>query len=100
MKKTKKRTVIKNKRRFTAFLVVVIALCCCGFTSVKNYVFAERQTSAISVFVSEGDTLWTIAAENNPENEDIRTVVHRIKKYNKITSNTIYCGEEIFIPTR
>lgn len=96
----KKKTVIKNKRRFTVFMLVMTVLCCCGFTSVKNYVFAERGITEISVIVKPGDTLWSIAAENNPDNEDIRTLVHRIKRHNRITSNTIYSGEEIFIPVK
>jgi len=96
-KSRKKKTVIKNKRRFTAFITFVIILTCCGFSSVKSYV-SESDRPTVSVYVTPGDTLWTLASDNNPNNKDIRNLVHEIKKYNKLNSNTIQVGEEIHIP--
>lgn len=98
MKTKKKRTVITNKRRFTAFLTAVLILTCCGFSSVKNHVSGSSAAELISVFVTPGDTLWNIAAQNNPGNKDIRTLVHEIKKYNNLNSNTIHAGDELIIP--
>ena len=97
MRKSRKRTVIVNKRRFTAFLAVLLILSCCGFSSVKRSL-ARNATEVISVFVTPGDTLWSIAASNNPGNKDIRKVVNGIKKYNKLTTNTIHAGDELYIP--
>ena len=98
MKTTKKRIGITNKKRFTAFLAIVLILTCCGFSSVKSYVSGGSQVEWISVFVAPGDTLWNIAAANNPGNRDLRTLVHEIKKYNGLSSNTIHAGDKLVIP--
>ncbi len=95
--KKKKRTVIKNKRRFTAFVMFVIILTCCGFSSVKNHVKGE-DVATVSVYVTPGDTLWQIAKENNPENKDIRRLVYEIKELNNLKTSNIIVGEEILIP--
>ena len=51
-----------------------------------------------SVYVTPGDTLWSIAQKNNPENKELRTHVREIQKYNKLASSTIHAGDEIIIP--
>lgn len=94
----KKRTVIKNRKRFTLFLTVMVILTCCGFSSVKKHVTPREEMDAITILVSNGDTLWSIASDYNEGNEDIRKLVHRIKKYNNLKSYTIYDGDEILIP--
>lgn len=98
MKKMKKKTVIKNKKRFTAFLVTVLVLFSCGFSSVRNHAFADNEPKTVSVIVSAGDTLWDIAKKNNPNKKDVRHLVHEIIEYNHLTSGTIYAGNELLIP--
>ena len=95
--KKKKRTVIKNKKRFTMFVLTLVMLITCGFSSVRNH-NETKEVKTISVFVDYGDTLWDIAKNNNPNNEDVRTLVYEIKKCNNLNSNTIKAGDEILIP--
>lgn len=95
--KKRKKTVIVNKRRFTTFLILMIILTCCGFSGVKKG-FNNNMPEMISVFVTPGDTLWSIAADNNPGNKDIRKIVNGIKKYNQLRTNTIHAGDELYIP--
>ena len=97
MKKRRKKTVVVNRRRFTAFLTVLLILTCCGFSSVKKGM-NKNIPEIISVFVTPGDTLWSIAADNNPQNKDIRKIVQVIKKYNGLQTNTIHAGDELYIP--
>ena len=94
----RKKTCITNKRRFVTFLSVLIILSCCGFSSVRNYVSGKSENNVIRVSVVPGDTLWKIAAENNPDKRDVRELVHEIKKYNNLRTSTIHVGDEIFIP--
>ncbi len=97
--KTKKRKMkITNKRRFTMFVLTMLILTCCGFTSIKNNVKANEK-EYIYVVVSSGDTLWDIASQNNPENKDVRKIVQNIKKHNDLKSNVIYSGDTLKIPT-
>ena len=95
--KTKKRTVIVNKKRFFIFILLSIILLLSGFSSVKSH-FSGNTKEFVAVYVSSGDTLWNIASKNNYENKDIRKLVYEIKKFNNLNSNTIYAGDKILIP--
>lgn len=96
--KKRKKTVIVNKRRFAAFLATMLILTCCGFSSVKNHVTSAEDAQYILVHVKPGDTLWSIALDNNSGNKSIRSFVHDIQKYNKLNGSTIYAGDELVIP--
>lgn len=98
MKKYNKRKIMmKKRRRFMFFMSLLLIITCCGFSSSRSRVSAD-DTAYISVYVTHGDTLWTIAAKNNPDQKDIRTRVHEIKKCNKLLSSTIHAGDELIIP--
>lgn len=94
----KKRLVITNKKRFTLFLITLLILSCCGFSSIKSRTPENTYTDMISVSVNSGDTLWKLAASHNPTNKDIRSLVYKIKKLNNLSSDTIHSGDKILIP--
>lgn len=98
MKIRKKRIGITNKKRFSMFFAAMLLILCCGFSSVRSYVSNSGDIQMISVFVAPGDTLWDIAIQNNPHNRDVRNLIHEIKKYNHLTSNTIHVGDVLLVP--
>lgn len=98
MKKHNKKTVLKNKKRFILFLLTLLILVCCGFSSIRYHVAKANTCDFISVHVFSGDTLWDIASENNPDNQDLRKLVYEIKKFNNLTSYTIHAGDTLLIP--
>ena len=52
------------------------------------------------VTVHTGDTLWDIAADWSGKDEDIREVIMRIQKENKLTGSDILVGQRLVIPVR
>ena len=52
-----------------------------------------------TVVVSEGDTLWAIAAEVAGE-EDLRSVVHEIEELNSLSGPELVEGQELAVPVR
>lgn len=52
------------------------------------------------VTVHTGDTLWDIAADWSGKGEDIREVIMRIQKENKLTGSDLSVGQRLVIPVR
>lgn len=50
-----------------------------------------------SVFIEDGDTLWSIAQNNLPEHTDINDYIKEIKKMNNLNSNQIHTGNKLVI---
>ena len=50
------------------------------------------------VEVRYGDSLWTIAREHGDPNRDVRDVVWRIARANRVEAGALQPGEEIAIP--
>ena len=53
-----------------------------------------------SVTVAQGDTLWDIACRHAEGKEDVRLVMERIAKANKLETGHIYPGQVIKVPLR
>ena len=94
-----KRIVIKNRFRFTLFLLVMFMLISLWSYSFFNIgrVYSKSEIEYVSYIVDNGETLWDIAEKNNPDDKDIRKVVYEIQKYNNIGSS-LSVGQEIKIP--
>ena len=52
----------------------------------------------VSVEVSEGDTLWTIADRFTDNSVDIRNTIYKIREFNCLNTSEIYPGDVIIIP--
>ena len=70
------------------------------------FVWSEGETAYdniknVHVTVYRGDTIWELGKHFAADNEDVRLVVERIYKANKIDANFILKpGEKIIIPVR
>ena len=95
-----KRYHIVNRFRFTMFMVVVILT----LGTITGLIFgsfnAEGTTrhSYETITIQYGDTLWSIAEEYAPENEDIRDYIYEICDKNGIKAGEIMQGQDILIP--
>lgn len=76
------------KKLFILFLLLAFA---------NNFIPAEKTINSTEIhIVRPGETLWSIAKNNKPENMDIREYIDRLEKYNKITAD-IKVDQEIEI---
>jgi nucleoid-associated protein YgaU len=75
-------------------------LACVGYWGVGS-VFAEEPVYRnTQVVVHSGDTLWDIACRHAEGKEDVRVVMDRISRANKLQGGNIYPGQIINVPLR
>jgi len=96
------RIVNKKKFAFSVFIIFVSILGISLFFCKSSYSSGEVRYKEIEVI--SGDTLWSIAREENRNNayydgKDIRFVVYEIDKLNNIGNNILREGDKIKIPT-
>lgn len=85
---------IRTRRFITVLLVLSLLLM--GMT-LRNEI-KETQVSAIERVVLEGETLWSIAENYNPEGRDIRSFISEIAQLNTMNDKMIYPGQVLQIP--
>ncbi|MEB3429614.1 LysM peptidoglycan-binding domain-containing protein [Citroniella saccharovorans] len=89
----KKKLRIANKKRFTAFLVVILLLIIL-ISLIRTRAVSKNNYEVISI--NKGETLWCIA-EKYP-NKDPRKFIYEIKEINNLNSSIIYPGQKIKVP--
>ena len=85
------------KRFLIAFLLG--ALMSGGFTYMTVSASPEIYEKQV-ITVHTGDTLWDIAADWSGRDEDIRKVILRIQKENKLSGSNLAVGQRLVIPVR
>ena len=85
------------KRFLIAFLLG--ALMSGGFTYMTVSASPEIYEKQV-ITVHTGDTLWDIAADWSGKDEDIREVILRIQKENKLSGSNLAVGQQLVIPVR
>ena len=85
------------KRFLIAFLLG--ALMSGGFTYMTVSASPEIYEKQV-ITVHTGDTLWDIAADWSGRDEDIREVILRIQKENKLSGSDLAVGQRLVIPVR
>lgn len=94
---------IVNKKKFIRMVILVMGFIMLLFICFSNISFSKGEVKTKTIYVSSGDTLWTIAKEeqeNNSyyEDKDIRDIVYQIKKLNNIQNNSnLIEGQKIII---
>jgi len=89
------KLVLKNKKRFTAFIFLLLFFTATTFYASHSYGYREPQYK--TVMVKYGDTLWDIA-KTNANNSDIRKYIFKIKKLNCLSDSNIYPGITLKLP--
>lgn len=97
----KRKLRIANKRRFTIFLSIMFVITAMIFSGISklNLAYSSNDDDYAEMAIISGDTLWEIAKNNNPYNDDIRKIVYEIMKINNMKSAELKVGSVIKIPT-
>lgn len=89
---------IVNKRKFIkstlTLIIIVISIIILVNTIINKTEYTEKYKT---IYISEDETLWSIAEEYKKPNQDIREYIYEIKKLNNMESATIYEGQELTI---
>lgn len=99
--------VRKNKRKKinllkAFFSIIIIWLVIIILYAIFNNTYSYKKVNLKTIYVSSGDTLWSIARieKNNNEyykNMEIREIVSNIKKINSLESSSLYENQELKI---
>lgn len=93
---------IVNVKKFLRMILliigIVIAICFC----FSNKAYSRGETSEKTIYVANGDTLWSIAANEQEKNsyyldKDIRDIIYEIKKLNNLENNNLSIGQKLII---
>ena len=101
MKSSGKKYKIVKPVRFTAVVTTLVLISVFMISSMFGYsdVSAAQKPEYVTVKVQDGDTLWTLAKEYGPQDQDIRETIYNIRKLNDMDSSNIIAGQYITIQT-
>lgn len=88
---------MKNKKIGRVVLVLIV-ICTVMIPFTANKVKGSNNPQYAKVTVYPGDTLWGIASKYNTENSDVRKVIDKIRKINKLDTAVIIPGQQLLIP--
>lgn len=96
------KIINKKKFVFSVFMIFITILGISLLFCTSSYSSGEVKYKEVEVI--SGDTLWSIAREENRNNsyyegKDIRFVVYEIDKLNNIGNNILKEGDKIKVPT-
>lgn len=92
-----RKYVLKNKRRFTAFIILLTMIIISTGYIVNAATTNQVETFYKTVRVAGGDTLWEIASKYS-QNSDLRAYIYEVKELNQLEGDTIYKGQELYLP--
>ena len=84
-------------KKFLVYVILLLSI----FNLVTTFTNASGRGNDFkykTVQVYSGDTIWSIAKENNHKNKDIRQYIYEIRKINNLNSINIKPGDTIKIP--
>jgi nucleoid-associated protein YgaU len=86
-------------KRLSYFLILItVGLSCLGFAFAKGDAAHYRRER---VMVYSGDSLWSIASRRTADDEDVRAVIERIVRENKLDpARPIQAGQVLTVPVR
>lgn len=94
---------IANKIKFIRSILIILGILMCITLFIGNISFSHGENKYKTIYVSNGETLWSIAKEeqeNNPyyENKNIRDVINHIKTVNKLNNSDLAINQQLVIP--
>ena len=94
---------IVNVRKFIRSIIIVLLVILGVSLVFTKGTLSHKETEFIKYYVSEGDTLWSIAADLQNSNDfyknkDIRYIISNIKELNNLETSIIYSNQELVIP--
>lgn len=81
---------------FFATLIVIFVLSFSLKTNAKENKEPDTKIYT-SIIIEEGDSLWSIAEDNRPDDVSVRKYINQIKKINRLNKDEIHTGNYITI---
>ena len=94
---------IVNKSKFVRMMFTCVGIILFLIMFVSNISFSKGKIKEKSICITEGDTLWSIAMEQQETNyyyadKDIRDIVFEIKELNNLDADSILrVGQKLIV---
>lgn len=94
---------IVNIKKFIRSITIAVIIIIGLSLLISNTTYSHGEKQYKTIYVSNGDTLWSIAKSNQESNDyykgkDIRYIVNDIAKINNIENSNIKINQELLIP--
>ena len=94
---------IKNLKRFIKSILIILGIILALSLVITKASYSHGEKEYKSIYVSEGDTLWNIAKENQITNQyykdkDVRYIINDLMKINNLGNSDIKINQELLIP--
>ena len=95
---------IKNIKKFIRSILIILGIIFAISLTISKATYSHGEKQYKTIYVSEGDTLWTIAtleSKNNAyyKDKDVRFIINDILKENNLNNSNINVNQELEIPT-
>lgn len=94
---------IVNKRKFINMVIFVVGIVITLFFYFSNTSFSKEEIKTKTIYVSSGDTLWSIAKQEKEtnayyEDKDVRDIIFEIKKSNNLEkTSSLKVGQKLIV---
>lgn len=94
---------IVNLSKFIRSVFIILGVILCISLFINTISFSHTDTKYKTIYVSSGDTLWSIAKEEKSinayyEDKDVRDIVNNIKQINKLNNSNLSVNQKIIVP--
>lgn len=94
---------IVNVSKLVRSIFIILGIIICVALFLSNTSFSHKDTQYKVLYVSNGDTLWSIAKDEKNSNsfyedKDIRDIIDSIKSVNKLSNSNLSVNQKLVIP--
>lgn len=97
-----KKLRINNMKKFIKGILIILGIAILFSIIIPKETLSHKEVNYKTIYVSEGDTLWNIALEEQNSNiyyegKDVRQIVNNIKDINNLSSSNLKIGQKLLI---
>lgn len=94
---------IKNAKKFIRSILIILGIAVAITLLISKATLSHKEVEYKTICVSEGDTLWNIAKDNQKandyyKNKDVRYIINDLMKVNNLDNSNISINQELLIP--
>ena len=94
---------IKNVKKFVRSILIILGIAVAITLLISKATLSHKEVEYKIICVSEGDTLWNIAKDNQKFNDyykdkDVRYIINDLMKVNNLNNSNISINQELLIP--
>lgn len=95
---------IKNRVKFVRTILIIVGVILFINILIPDKSYSHKELEHKKIAVLSGDTLWSIAKDEQENNDyyqgkDVRDIVQDIKKVNNLSSASLKVNQTLEIPT-